>query len=190
MNSRAKGARGERQWRDELREAGFAARRGQQFSGSPESPDVICDDLWFIHFEVKCVERLNIEDAMDQARRQARPARNAASPRTSSGLRPPSPQSGEGLENLMPVVAHKRKHRRWLVTLEAKDLFRLLRGAVPEIRRDAKSDPRDAGATRSDACPTGWRRIQGEAGSNVNDVTLRIPRVVGSEQNKNNQKKG
>ena len=45
MNSRAKGARGERLWRDELRAQGFTARRGQQFSGSPDSPDVVCEEL-------------------------------------------------------------------------------------------------------------------------------------------------
>ena len=69
MNSREKGKRGERQWRDELRANGYAARRGQQFSGSPDSPDVVCDSLPWVHFEVKAVERLNIEDAMAQARR-------------------------------------------------------------------------------------------------------------------------
>jgi Holliday junction resolvase len=116
MNSRRKGARGERAWRDELREAGFHARRGQQFSGSPESPDVVCDDLWWIHFEVKAVERLNIEDAMDQARRDC--------------------------GGSMPVVAHKRRHRRWLVTLEAKDFFRFLRGELPPEH--------------------GWRRVESE----------------------------
>ena len=36
MNSREKGKRGERQWRDELRANGYDARRGQQFSGSPD----------------------------------------------------------------------------------------------------------------------------------------------------------
>lgn len=45
MNIRAKGARGERQWRDELRSNGYEARRGQQFCGSPESPDVVCEAL-------------------------------------------------------------------------------------------------------------------------------------------------
>ena len=35
MNSREKGKRGERQWRDELRANGYMARRGQQFAGSP-----------------------------------------------------------------------------------------------------------------------------------------------------------
>src|SRR5262245_30290215 len=71
VNSRRKGARGERQWRDELRANGYVARRGQQFSGSPDSPDVVCEELEWIHFEVKAVERLNIEDAMEQARRDA-----------------------------------------------------------------------------------------------------------------------
>jgi Holliday junction resolvase len=105
MNSRAKGARGERQWRDELRANGYAARRGRQFSGSAESPDVVCPDLDFIHWEVKAVERLNIEEAMEQARRD-----------------------GAGKE---PMVAHKRNHRRWLVTMEAETFFKLLRGDLP-----------------------------------------------------------
>jgi Holliday junction resolvase len=102
VNSRQKGARGERLWRDELRAHGFDARRGQQFSGSADSPDVVCPALDWAHFEVKAVERLNIEDAMDQARRDA-----AAK---------------------TPIVAHKRNHRRWLVTMDAETLFRLLRG--------------------------------------------------------------
>ena len=71
MNSRQKGARGERLWRDQLRENGWDARRGQQFSGGAESPDVVCESLGWLHQEVKCVERLNIEDAMAQARRDA-----------------------------------------------------------------------------------------------------------------------
>lgn len=104
MNSRAKGKRGERAWRDELRANGYQARRGQQFSGSPDSPDVICDDLAVFHFEVKVVERLNIYDAMAQALRDS-----ARSPKTA-------------------VVAHKRNFGQWLVTMEAETFFRLLRG--------------------------------------------------------------
>jgi len=105
MNSREKGKRGERQWRDELRANGYMARRGQQFSGSPDSPDVICDELSWLHFEVKAVERLNIEDAMDQARRD----------------------SGEKV----PVVVHRRRFRRWLVTFDAETFFEFLRGTLP-----------------------------------------------------------
>jgi Holliday junction resolvase len=105
MNSREKGKRGERQWRDELRANGYAARRGQQFSGSPDSPDVVCDSLPWIHFEVKAVERLNIEDAMEQARRDA------------------------GAKT--PIVAHRRSFRLWLVTMDAETFFKFLRGALP-----------------------------------------------------------
>ncbi|HOX58242.1 MAG TPA: hypothetical protein P5205_19255 [Candidatus Paceibacterota bacterium] len=102
MNSREKGKRGERQWRDALRAHGYMARRGQQFSGSPESPDVICEELAWLHFEVKAVERLNIEDAMEQARRD-----------------------GVGK---VPVVAHRRRFCPWLVTMDAETFFKFLRG--------------------------------------------------------------
>jgi len=101
MNSCQKGKRGERQWRDELRAAGYEARRGQQFSGSPDSPDVVCDALPF-HWEVKCVERLNLESACEQATRDA-------------GTKP-------------WAVAHKRNHGRWRVTVDAETFFKLLRG--------------------------------------------------------------
>lgn len=110
MNSREKGKRGERQWRDELRANGYAARRGQQFSGSPDSPDVVCDALPWIHFEVKAVERLNIEGAMDQARRDC------------------GRWSAECGVRKVPVVAHRRNFRPWLVTMEAEAFFRVLRG--------------------------------------------------------------
>jgi Holliday junction resolvase len=120
MNSREKGKRGERQWRDELRAAGYAARRGQQFSGSPDSPDVVCDALPWAHFEVKAVERLNIEDAMEQARRDC--------------------------DGKVPVVAHKRNHRRWLVTMEAETFFKLLRGDFPMSNPPQPSPQRGEGA--------------------------------------------
>ena len=106
INSCAKGKRGERAWRDELRAAGYEARRGRQFSGSPESPDVICDPLSWIHFEVKAVERLNVNDAIDQARRDA--------------------------GDKMPVVAHRRNHSPWLVTMDAASFFRMIRGDIPQ----------------------------------------------------------
>ena len=113
MNSREKGKRGERQWRDELRAHGYMARRGQQFSGSPESPDVVCDQLSFIHFEVKAVERLNIEDAMNQARRD-----------------------GVGK---VPVVAHRRSFCPWLVTMDAETFFQFLGGLLPPGKQNGET---------------------------------------------------
>jgi len=101
VNSREKGKRGERQWRDQLRAHGFHARRGQQFSGGQDSPDVICDSLPWAHFEVKLCERLDLYAAMDQARRDC---------------------GGRA-----PFVAHRRNHWPWLVTMEAERFYRLLR---------------------------------------------------------------
>ncbi len=118
MNSREKGKRGERAWRDELRAQGFDARRGQQFCGSPDSPDVICDSLPWIHFEVKCVERLNIEDAMAQARRDTQTPH-------------PGPLPKAEREKKIPVVAHKRNFCGWLITMDAETFFKFLRGALP-----------------------------------------------------------
>jgi hypothetical protein len=119
INSRAKGARGERQWRDELRANGYQARRGQQFCGSPDSPDVVCPDLDWIHFEVKAVERLNIQDAMEQAKRDC---------------------AGK-----VPIVAHRRNFWPWLVTMDAGTFFRLLRNDVPVIS-NLKSQIPEGGA--------------------------------------------
>lgn len=107
INSRSKGKRGERQWRDELRANGYHARRGQQFSGSPDSPDVICDGLPWAHFEVKHVEHLNLSAAMAQARRD----------QTKSGL-----NSGKAI-----FVAHRKNRWPWLVTMDAERFYRFLR---------------------------------------------------------------
>jgi hypothetical protein len=128
MNSPEKGKRGERQWRDELRANGYAARRGQQFCGSSDSPDVICAALPWIHFEVKAVEKLNIWDAMDQAKAEC--------------------------ANCVPIVAHKRSFRPWLVTMDAETFFRFLRGALPCQGTEA-----DAGGAAS--LPTNLHREHG-----------------------------
>ena len=103
MNSREKGTRGERRWRDVLREAGFLkAHRGVQYAGGTDSPDVACPELPGIHFEVKAVEALNIWRAMDQSIRDA-------------GVRK------------TPVVAHTRNRSGWLVTMRADDWLTLIR---------------------------------------------------------------
>ena len=54
INSRAKGCRGEREVAALLRANGFpSARRGQQFRGTADSPDVVCDELPNLFMEVK-----------------------------------------------------------------------------------------------------------------------------------------
>ena len=108
MNSCQKGKRGEREWRDELLARGYSARRGRQYSGTPDSPDVVCDDLPGFHFEVKVVEHLNLGQAMAQAVNDA----------------------GEKT----PVVAHKRNRGDWLVTMRASDWFDLLARSQPPAK--------------------------------------------------------
>lgn len=99
INSRDKGARAERQLAKELRKYGYEdARRGQQFSGANGDPDVTGLDK--IHIECKHVERLNIHDAMEQSKRDAR-------------------------ENEIPVVMHKKNRTNWLVTMELIDWIQL-----------------------------------------------------------------
>lgn len=69
VNSKQKGARGEREFAQALRdELGVEARRGQQYSGSPDSPDVVTS-IPNVHFEVKRTKRgYNVQKAMDQAK--------------------------------------------------------------------------------------------------------------------------
>ena len=100
MNSRQKGKRGELEFARLLRDHGFDARRGQQYSGANGDADVIGVDG--LHFEVKRVEKLNLQDACDQARRDARP--------------------GE-----IPVVAHRKNNCPWLITLPADDFFEMIK---------------------------------------------------------------
>lgn len=102
VNSKAKGARGEREWASFCREQGFTeCRRGQQYSGI-EGEDVV--NLPFIHQEVKRTERLNIYDTIDQAVRDAK-------------------------ENKLPIVAHRKNKEDWLVIMRAEDWFKLYKEA-------------------------------------------------------------
>ena len=96
INSRDKGARGEREWAATLQQlTGKPTRRGCQFAGGQDSPDVV-GGIEGTHCEVKRVERLNIYDAMEQAIHDA------------------------GTNT--PYVAHRRDGKEWLITIRAADL--------------------------------------------------------------------
>lgn len=98
MNSRQKGARGERQWAKFLKEEmGVEARRGCQFSGSPDSPDVVSSDG--IHWEVKRTQTISINQALSQAIKDAN-------------------------DKKLPAVAWKKNRQDWVIILRAKDWIR------------------------------------------------------------------
>jgi hypothetical protein len=105
VNSRQKGKRGEREWAKYLREMfGLAdARRGVQYSGSSDSPDVVGG--WTgTHAEVKRVERFAPDAWVDQAIRDA-------------GSR-------------VPYVAHRQNNKPWLVTIRAEDAIRFAKAVL------------------------------------------------------------
>lgn len=67
LYSRNKGKRGEREVAALLRKYGFAARRGQQFAGGSDSPDVVSERFPF-HIEVKFTESLSVPAWIRKAR--------------------------------------------------------------------------------------------------------------------------
>jgi hypothetical protein len=100
MNSRQKGKRGELEAARVLREYGYDAHRGVQYHGGPESPDVT--GLPGCHLEIKRVEKLNIQDAVDQAKRDRK--------------------DGE-----LAIVMHRRNNCEWLMTMPIADFMRIYR---------------------------------------------------------------
>jgi len=99
-NSRAKGAAGERELAKVMREMfGIKdARRGQQRSGSPDSPDVFS---WpGVHIECKRTEKLQLYPAMAQAERDC--------------------------GDKVPVVIHRRSRDSWMLTVRLDRLQNLI----------------------------------------------------------------
>lgn len=98
INSRAKGASGERQLAKILRDKyGFEqVRRGQQFSGKNGDADLV--GLPYVHIECKRVEKLNIDDALNQAKRDRK-------------------------EGKIPAVFHRKNGTKWKVTLDLDDFM-------------------------------------------------------------------
>lgn len=107
INSRAKGAAGERELANLLKKYGYTkARRSQQYCGANGDAD-ITDALDGIHIECKRVERLNIDDAMAQAVADAR-------------------------EGETPAVFHRKNRKGWLVTMRLDDWLTLYKAQQKE----------------------------------------------------------
>ena len=99
--SRNKGKVGERELAQELsRVLGVTARRGVQYSGGADSPDVITD-IPNLHIECKRTEHFRLFDALSQA------IDDAGADQT-------------------PVVMHRPNRRPWVVVLRLDDLPKLV----------------------------------------------------------------
>lgn len=98
INSRAKGAAGERELSNKLKEYGYNTRRGQQYCGANGDADVV--GLPGVHIECKRVEKLNIDDALVQAIHDAS-------------------------DQEIPAVFHRKNRTEWKVTMRLDDFMKL-----------------------------------------------------------------
>ena len=98
--SRNKGKTGEREIASILREYGYDARRGVQYHGGADSPDVV--GLPGIHIEVKRTERLSLYDAMAQAIHDC----------------------GSNI----PVVMHRKNNCEWVTIMRLSDFMEIYNG--------------------------------------------------------------
>ena len=96
--SKNKGKVGERELAHKIAEYGYGTRRGQQFCGSNGDADVV--GLDGVHIECKRVEKLNLYDAMEQSKSDAR--------------------DGE-----IPAVFHRKNRKQWLVTMELDEFMNM-----------------------------------------------------------------
>ena len=102
INSKKKGSRGELELAHFLTDHGFVARRGMQFQGTPESPDIICDSLSQFHIECKRTERGNLYNWLWQADK-------------------------DRSENQIPVVMHRRSDQEWVAILKLENFLKVIK---------------------------------------------------------------
>lgn len=96
---REKGKRGERYVANRIKDKlGLQAHRGVQYSGGPDSPDVV--GLPGYHIEVKNVNRLDLHGAINQSINDAG-------------------------DNETPIVVHHRDREPWYVTIDFEDFLDL-----------------------------------------------------------------
>jgi Holliday junction resolvase len=103
INSRTKGKTGELDFVHFLKDRGIDARRGQQYEGSSDSPDVVTTGgcLRDTHIEIKRTEVTAIYKWLDQANTDADICKT-------------------------PVVAHRKNGERWVIIMDARDFISMM----------------------------------------------------------------
>lgn len=117
VNSNQKGKRREREFAQILRDFGFKARRSEQYCGANGDADVVSNifDLapYESYFEVKARERHNLYDDLEQAY-----------------------DDSEGRPFALPIIAHKKNAKPWLITMAAVDFLDLIYNYNSMIRSE------------------------------------------------------
>lgn len=96
LNSKQKGKAGELELAHKLKELGFETRRTAQYNGKENGSLADLVGIEGVHIECKRVERLNLDDAMEQAIRDSK-------------------------EGEVPMVFHRKNRKGWLVTMRIED---------------------------------------------------------------------
>ena len=92
INSKQKGKSGELELVHKLNELGFSTRRTAQYNGKENGSLADLVGIEGVHIECKRVEKLNLDNAMEQAIRDSK-------------------------ENEVPMVFHRKNRKGWLVTM-------------------------------------------------------------------------
>ena len=100
LNSKQKGKRGELELVHKLQNYGFNTRRSVQYNGKAEDGQADLVGLPNIHIECKRVEKLNLYDAIAQAKHDAKAEE-------------------------LPTVFHRKNDSEWLVTMRLDDWIEL-----------------------------------------------------------------
>lgn len=100
INSKQKGKNGELEFAHECAKYGFTnVHRTAQTNGKLEHSLADCEGLPGIHIEVKRVEKLNIDEALEQAIRDLKTKK----------------------EKRVPIVFHRKNRKPWKVTMLFED---------------------------------------------------------------------
>lgn len=109
INSKRKGKTGELELARKLRELGYDARRSVQYNGKEEEGQADLLGLPGIHIECKRTEKLNLYEAVNQAKRDS---------------------TGKGE---LPVVFHRRNNCEWLAVMPLEDFIKLYREYASDL---------------------------------------------------------
>ena len=120
--SRNKGKVGERELARELsRIFGVTARRGVQFQGGPDSPDVVVD-IPDLHIECKRTERFRLYESLEQAVSDAK--------------------------DKIPVVLHRANKKPWVAVVRLTDLPQLSR-TLSQLQPKPETEPENVNSDSS-----------------------------------------
>lgn len=113
VNARQKGKRGELDACHTLKDIiGGSPRRGQQYRGSPDSPDIV-EAIAGVHIEVKRRQTSSIYKWMAQAQTDARPSE-------------------------VPCVMWRKDGEKWLVVIPAQQLLDFAQRVVAQYEENTR----------------------------------------------------